>query len=63
MLVLGRRTGERIQIGQGIEIVVLGVRHGRVRLGIVAPAEVSIQREEVMHRIAAEEVRHSVQKQ
>lgn len=48
MLVLSRKVGERIIIGQGIEISVVDVRGGRVRLGIEAPREVGIRRQELL---------------
>lgn len=44
MLVLSRKLGERISIGKNVEIVVLKVMGNRVRLGIVAPTDVSIWR-------------------
>lgn len=44
MLVLTRRTDQRIVIGDGIELVVLAVQGSRVRLGIQAPQKVSITR-------------------
>ena len=47
MLVLSRKTGERINIGEDIQIVVLEVSHGRVKLGFEAPREVSVRRNEV----------------
>ena len=51
MLVLTRRIGERLRIGNDIELVVLEV-HGRdVRLGVTAPPGVSIHREEIYRRI------------
>lgn len=54
MLILTRKAGERIMIGDDISIVVLESRGGRVRLGLVAPGEIPIQREEIRHRIARE---------
>lgn len=54
MLVLSRKKGEKILIGSGIEIVVVELANNRVRIGIVAPAEVPIHREEVARRIALE---------
>ncbi len=42
MLVLSRKQNERIRIGDDIEIVVVGIHHGRVRLGIKAPREMSV---------------------
>ena len=47
MLVLSRKSHEQIIIGQGIEITVLAIRGNRVRLGINAPPEVPILREEL----------------
>ena len=52
MLVLGRKVGERIIIGEDIELTVVGIRGGnRVRLGISAPADVSVHRQEVFARV------------
>jgi carbon storage regulator len=47
MLVLSRKNGEAIVIGDGITVTVLAVEGGRVKLGVVAPREVPIHREEV----------------
>ena len=47
MLVLSRKKGERISIGAGIEVTVLGINKGRVKLGFSAPPEVPIRREEL----------------
>jgi carbon storage regulator len=55
MLVLSRKSGERIAIGSDIFVTVLEVKGDRVKLGFVGPAEVSIHREEVYARMAAEE--------
>ena len=54
MLVLSRRIGERIVIGGGIAVTVLEVRDEKVRLGIDAPREVRVDREEVADRKARE---------
>ena len=51
MLVLSRKRGERIVIGDGVTVTVLEMRGDRVKLGFNAPAEVPIHREEVYHRI------------
>ena len=53
MLVLSRKRGEGIVIGDGVTVTVLDVRGGRVRLGFDGPAEVPIHREEVHERIRA----------
>lgn len=47
MLVLTRKVGERIQVGDAITLTVLSVRGGTVRLGIDAPKEVDIRRTEI----------------
>jgi carbon storage regulator len=47
MLVLSRRAGERIQIGDSIEVTVVRIASGVVRIGIDAPAEMSVIREEI----------------
>lgn len=51
MLVLTRRIGERLRIGPDIELVVLDVRGRDVRLGVTAPAEIPIHREEIYLKI------------
>lgn len=48
MLILTRRSNERIFIGDDVVLVVLGIENNRVKLGIEAPAEVSILREEIV---------------
>lgn len=52
MLVLSRKIGERIVIEPGIEIAVVDVKGGRVRLGIAAPSHIGIRRTEVSPRAA-----------
>lgn len=54
MLVLSRKSGERIVIGPNIELTVLDIRGDRVRLGFVAPRETSICRAEVRPRLRHE---------
>jgi carbon storage regulator len=54
MLVLTRRAGERITIGDDIEIVVVSVRGDQVRLGIAAPKGVAIYRAELIEQVAQE---------
>ena len=53
MLVIRRRAGEAVLIGEGVEITVIDLTASRVRLGIQAPAEVCILRKEI--RLAAEQ--------
>lgn len=55
MLVLSRKTNESIRIADNIEVVVLEVKHGKVRLGFRCPNDVSILRKEVYDRDAAAE--------
>jgi len=54
MLILTRKSGETITIGENIQIRVLGVKGGQVRIGVDAPREVSVNREEVHARVQAE---------
>ena len=57
MLILGRKVGEVIYIGEGnnlIEIAVLGLDNGQARLGINAPKNVPIHRAEVRDRVTSE---------
>jgi carbon storage regulator len=51
MLVLSRKLGETIVIGESITITVLAVNGDRVKLGVVAPSEVPVHREEIYRRI------------
>ena len=50
MLVLSRKVGERIQIGDDVQLVVLKSAGGRIKLGIDAPRDVAIQRHEILFR-------------
>jgi carbon storage regulator len=54
MLVLTRKLGETIRIGDLVKVTVLEVRAGQVKLGIEAPSDVKVHREEVYSRIQAE---------
>ena len=54
MLVLSRRVGESVKIGDEVTVTVLGVKGGQVRLGFAAPAHLAVHREEVYERIKAE---------
>ena len=54
MLILTRRIGETIVIGDNTNITVLGVKGNQVRLGVNAPKEVSVHREEIYQRIQFE---------
>lgn len=54
MLVLSRRLEEALIIGDDIKIKILGISGNQIRIGIEAPKEVSVHREEVYQRIKAE---------
>lgn len=59
MLVLSRKKGEAIVIGDGsIRIVVIEIREGKVRLGFQAPPEVTVHRQEVYDAIKKQEKEH-----
>ena len=55
MLILTRRAGETVMIGSDVTITVLGVKGNQVRIGINAPKDVAVHREEIYERIKAEE--------
>jgi carbon storage regulator len=54
VLILTRRLGESVKIGDEVTVTVLGVKGGQVRLGFTAPPDVAVHREEVYERIKAE---------
>lgn len=57
MLVLTRNNNQSIMIGDNIVVTILGISGNQVRLGISAPADIPVHREEVAQRIAAEATR------
>ena len=59
MLILTRKLGENIRIGDRIKIIILDVKGGQVKLGIDAPPNVSVHREEIYERIRDENRRAS----
>ena len=54
MLVLSRRKGEAVVIGDGIKVTVIDVRGDQIRLGIDAPRSIAVHREEVYEQVLAE---------
>ncbi len=55
MLILTRRVGETLMVGDDVSITVLGVKGNQVRIGINAPKEIPVHREEIYNRIKNEE--------
>ena len=54
MLILTRRVGETLMIGDDVTVTVLGVKGNQIRLGVNAPKEVAVHREEIYERIQSE---------
>ena len=54
MLILTRRVGESLMIGDDVNVTVLGIRGNQVRLGVDAPKDVAVHREEIYERIQQE---------
>lgn len=56
MLILTRRIGEKLMIGDDVEVTILGVKGNQVRLGVKAPDDVPVHRQEIYERIKGEKV-------
>lgn len=55
MLILTRRVGETLMVGDDVTVTVLGVKGNQVRIGINAPKDVAVHREEIYERIKREQ--------
>lgn len=60
MLILTRRVGETLMIGDEVTVTVLGVKGNQIRIGVNAPKKISIHREEIYQRIQTEKSRQNI---
>ena len=57
MLILTRKIGESMMIGSDITVTIMGVKGSQVRIGVKAPKEIEVHREEIYNKIALEQDR------
>ena len=62
MLILTRRVGETLMVGDDVTVTVLGVKGNQVRIGVNAPKDVEVHREEIYQRIQKEKQEHAEQR-
>ncbi|HCU54067.1 MAG TPA: carbon storage regulator [Gammaproteobacteria bacterium] len=62
MLILTRRVGEALKIGDNIDITILSIKGNQVRIGINAPKDVAVHREEIYERIQSEKAAERAEK-
>ena len=60
MLILTRKVGESLRIGDDVSVVVLGIKGNQVRIGVDAPKSVSVHREEIYNRIQDDNTKDNI---